>query len=122
MIKKILDLHKIAVQRADKKKLVLAVAHDLHSLDAVYKAYKKGIIIPILVGDSSKIYKLSNEHKFDLKDFEIINERDKKEAVKIAVNMIRNGKADILMKGNVGTAILLKGILNDNWGLKTGNL
>ena len=122
MIKKISDLYKIAEQRKDTKKLVLAVAHDLHSLDAVYKAARKNIIVPVLVGDAAELDKLAEEHGFDLTGFEIIDEKDKKEAVRIAVTMVRENKADILMKGNVGTATLLRGILNDKWGLKTGNL
>ncbi len=57
MLKKISDLYKLIEKQTKKKKLVLAVAHDLHSLDAVYKAVKNNIIQAILVGDKSKIIK-----------------------------------------------------------------
>ena len=122
MIKRISDLYKIAEQRTDTKKLVLAVAHDNHALEAVYKASQKNIIIPILVGDKSEITKIAEKNNFDLSKIEIIDEKDSKEAVKKSVSLVREGKADILMKGNVATAILLKGVLNDEYGLKTGNL
>ena len=50
--------------------------------------------------------------------FEIINETDDAEAVAKAVKLVHYGEADILMKGNVGTATLLKGVLNKEWGLR----
>lgn len=122
MIKKISDLYKIAEQKIEKKKLVLAVAHDEHSLEAVYKATKLNLINPILVGSEKDIIKIAKNNNFDLTGFNIVDEENKVEAVKKSVSMVRSGHADILMKGNVGTAILLKGVLNDEYGLKTGNL
>jgi len=122
MLKKISDLYSKSKNKTVSKKLVLASAADEHSLDAVFAAKKENIIEPILVGDKKKITKICKEKFYNLEGIELIDIKDNKEAVKISVQLVRNKKADIIMKGNVPTAILLKGVLNDEYGLKSGNL
>jgi len=122
MITKISDLYSLIEKQTTIKKLVLAVAQDEHALDAAYKAWQKKIVIPTLVGDKEQIIKIAINNNYDLSNIEIIHETNPNEAVKIAVSLVREKKADILMKGNVSTAGLLKGVLNEEWGLKTGNL
>jgi len=53
---------------------------------------------------------------------EIIDEPNLSESVAKAVKLVHFGDADILMKGNVGTAILLRGILNKQWGLRQNEI
>ncbi len=43
-------------------------------------------------------------------------------SAEVAVKMVSDKKADVLMKGLLGTATLLKAVLNKEWGLRTGNL
>jgi len=122
MLKKISELYDRIQVKEVNKKLVLASAADYHSLDAVFEAKKRNIIEPILIGDKNEIKTICNNNAFDLNNIELIHTKDKTEAVKLSIQLIRHGKADILMKGNVKTATLLKGVLNDDWGMKTGNL
>jgi len=122
MLKTISELYQKSNEKTGAKKLVLASAADDHSLDAVYKAKEQNIIQPIFAGDKDDIKKLCDENGYKLDGIELIHTKTKKEAVAKSVQLVREGKADILMKGNVGTATLLRGILNDVWGLKTGNL
>ena len=122
MLKKISELYDKIQAKEGIKRLVLAAAADDHSLDAVFKAKAEKIIEPILVGDKDEIKRLCDSNGYDLKNIELIHASNKSEAVKKSIQLIKSGGADILMKGNVGTAILLKGVLNDDWGLKTGNL
>jgi len=119
MLKKLSDLHDIVRKKQQAKRLVLAVAHDEHSLEAVNAAAKKKYIEAILVGDAAEIKNIAEKNKkIDLNQFEIINETNPSEAVAKAVKLVHYGEADILMKGNVGTATLLKGVLNKEWGLR----
>ncbi len=122
MPKKISDIYKLAENQTKTKRLALAVAQDEHALDAVFEAKEKQIIEPILVGDKEKIEQIALKNDINLSGVEIIDIPDKKEAVKRAILLVRENKADILMKGNVATGILLKGVLNETYGLKTGNL
>ena len=121
MINKLSELQDVAKENG-KKTLVLAAAHDEHSLEAVCNAYKKGIVNAILVGDEEKIRKFAGQLSLDLNGLNIINEPDNLKAVEIAVKKVNRGESQILMKGNVGTALLLKGVLNKDWGLRKGDL
>jgi phosphate butyryltransferase len=100
----------------------VAAAQDQHSLGAVIKGWKENIVDPILVGDKEKIQNICAENNYDITGLRIIHEPDIQMAVEIAVKLVNNGQGDILMKGKVGTSILLKEVLNKEWGLRTGKL
>jgi phosphate butyryltransferase len=119
MLKKLSEIHELVKQKNQTKRLVVAVAQDEHSLEAVSIAAKKKYIEPILVGDAEEIKRIAEKHKkIDLNLFSIIHEPNVQEAVAKAVKLVHYGEADILMKGNVGTSTLLKGVLNKEWGLR----
>ncbi len=115
-LNKISDLEALALKNKPKK-LVLAAAGDEHSIDAVLKAYKMGVIEPILVGRKEDIYAMASDCK-DLDKIEIYDLHEDQEIVKKAVELVVNNQADILMKGKVTTAQLLKGVLNKEYGIK----
>jgi phosphate butyryltransferase len=119
MLQKLAELHDIVKKQKQPKRLVVAGAQDEHSLEAVSAAVKKNYIEAILVGDAEKIREIAAKHKkLDISKMHIINEPNVQEAVAKAVKLVHYGEADILMKGNVGTAVLLKGVLNKEWGLR----
>ncbi len=121
MLKSLSDLHKLAKANT-KKKLVLAAAHDENSISAVINAWKNGLIDVILVGDEKKINEIAKKNSYDLSSFEIINEPDVDKAAAISVKAVSEKRADILMKGNLGTANLLRAVLNKEYGLRSGEL
>lgn len=121
MLTKISQLHDLA-KNTSKKKLVLAAAHDDNALEAVNNAYNAGIIDAILVGNEEKIKAIASLKSFDITKYRIINEADVDKAAAIAVKLVRDKEADVLMKGNLGTANLLKAVLNKEWGLRSGEL
>jgi phosphate butyryltransferase len=121
MLKKLEDLRSI-VANEPVKKLVLAAAQDQHSLSAVLRAAKDGVIEPILIGDQEAIQNISISNGYDITGLRIIHEADMDKAVEMAVKMVSSKQADVLMKGKVGTSTLLKCVLNKEWGLRTGNL
>lgn len=121
VLKNLGDLNRL-IPVGKKKKLVLAASQDQHSLGAVLKAWKTDIIDPILVGDRQAIERICEESHYDIYGVTIINEPDPDKATEKAVRMTSSGEADILMKGKIGTSTLLKGVLNKEWGLRTGNL
>ena len=121
VLKNLNDLKRI-VEGVPRKKLVLAAAQDQHSLGAVVRAWKDNIIEPILIGDKEGIQNICISYNYDIADLRIIDEPDTEMSVEMAVRMISSKEADILMKGKVGSSILLKCVLNKEWGLRTGNL
>ncbi|MFW5644526.1 MAG: bifunctional enoyl-CoA hydratase/phosphate acetyltransferase [Bacteroidota bacterium] len=112
----------IAARRPGRK-IAVAAAHDEHVLKAIKKAFEMKLITPLLIGDRPEIRKIAASVGLDIEDNTIINEPDPVKACKTAVQEIRNGKAEILMKGMVATAPLLKAVLDKEEGLrKRGNL
>jgi phosphate butyryltransferase len=87
-------------------------------LEAVCKAYKLGLAIPVLCGDRNKILDISAHHSIDIEKFEIINTADAKQSAKKAVSLVREGKAGVLMKGNLQTVELLREVLHKEEGLR----
>jgi phosphate butyryltransferase len=102
--------------------MALAVAQDPQALDAAYKATKAGYINAILIGDKPQILQIAQQKAYDLSGFDIIHEEDTNWAVEKAVRLVSQGKASILMKGNVSTGTLLRAVLNKDWGLRAGAL
>jgi phosphate butyryltransferase len=121
VLRKLEDLKGI-VANEPKKKLVLAAAQDQHSLSAVLRAWKDGIIEPILIGDKEAIQNISVANGYNIAGLRIIHEPETDMSVEMAVKMVSSKQAEILMKGKVGTSTLLKCVLNKEWGLRTGNL
>lgn len=117
-MKKLEELREIIKKQGVKKKLVLAVAQDEHSLGAVSEAVKDGLIDAILVGKKSEVELIAQKQAIDISKMQIIDEADENKAVEIAVKLIGDRKADVLMKGNVASSTLLKGVLNKEWGLR----
>ncbi len=122
MFRTLADLQKVIEDKKERKRLVLAVSQDSQSLGAIHNAYKTGVIEPILIGSKPKTEQLISEAGYDFSDVLMIHESNPEKAVEKAVRMVNNNEADILMKGKVGTPVLLKAVLNKEWGLRTGRL
>lgn len=100
------------------RRIAVAAAGDLPVLQAVAAAHKEGIAQPILCGDIEKIDGAARLHNIDISAFEIIEAEDDLTAVSIAVSLVREGRADLLMKGLVQTSDLLRAVLNQETGLR----
>lgn len=100
------------------RRLAVAAADDISVLKSIQLAFNEKIIIPILIGNKEKIIEICSQLNFNINGFEVINEPDSEISAQIAVSKVKQGKADILMKGLVGTAPLLKAILNKENGLR----
>jgi phosphate butyryltransferase len=104
------------------KRLVVACAEDDAVLKAVQKASKEGFITPILIGDKQKIINLCNILDINVLNVEIINEPEPALTACKAVALINAGKADILMKGLLSTAMLLKAVITKDNGLRKAQI
>ena len=110
------------VKDKQRRKIVVAAAGDHHVLEAISNAVKEGIVEPILIGDTEKIKRIAKEINFKLEGIEIFEEKDNYEASLMATRMIGEGKAEILMKGLVSSGVLLKAVLNKDYGLRKGSV
>lgn len=121
MIKTFDDLLSVARERGPKI-VAVAVAQDTDVLMAVEGARTQGIVEAILVGDLEEIQARAKEVNLDLAPYEIIDIKDMAEASLKAVELVSSGKAHMVMKGLVDTAVILKAVLNKEVGLRTGNV
>ncbi|MDO4368552.1 MAG: phosphate acyltransferase [Bacteroidales bacterium] len=100
-----------------KKKLVAAWAVDDHTITAVSLAIKAGIVDGILVGDEKMINQVCTQENIDPSIFTIIPNDNELKSIAQAVEMVKNGDGDILMKGLCSTDKYMRGILNKEKGL-----
>lgn len=122
MLTKLSQLKDLVDRDHKPKKMVLAASEDAHSLCAVVEAAKQKIVRPILVGDKEKTQGMADILNLDISKFELIHANNPIEAVQQSVKLVHDGKADVLMKGKVGTSDMLKAVLNKDYGLRTGQL
>jgi phosphate acetyltransferase len=98
-----------------------AVAHpcETTALAGPIEAAEKGLIKPILVGPAAKIRALAKEHRLKLGDIEIVDTPHSHESAAQAVQLVREGKAELLMKGSLHTDELLGAVIARETGLRT---
>lgn len=98
--------------RGSRKRMVAAWGVDSHTIAAASKAIDLGLADVILVGDETLIAKACNEEGVDVQKFTIVHNPNELQAVAQAVQMIREGQGDFLMKGLCSTDKFLRAILN----------
>jgi len=103
-------------------RMAVAMAADEHTLQAVFEARSKGIIIPVLVGDAKMLSSLLARMGEQVPQSDIYDETDGAKACVKAVSLVRNGKAEFLMKGKFDTKVLLKAVVDKEHGLGQGRL
>ena len=99
------------------KTIALCGAHENIALEAVVRAKRKGFINAILLGDEEKIIDLLAHMEEDPAEYQIIHAPRGKSAAMKAVQSVRDGRADILMKGLLQSAEFLTPIMMPSTGL-----
>ena len=103
--------------RGARKRMVAAWGVDSHTIAAAGKAVDLGLADVTLVGDEVLIAQACKEEGVDMSKFDIVHNPVELAAVAQAVQMIRDGQADFLMKGLCSTDKFLRAILNKETGL-----
>ncbi len=109
---------------ANAKRVAAAKAIVVHpcdetSLRGAVEAAKAGIIKPILVGPAAKINNVAREHNLDIGKFEQVDVADSDAAASKAVELIRAGQGELLMKGSLHTDELMRPVTASATGLRT---
>ena len=99
-----------------------AVAHpcEATALSGAVEAFQRGLIVPLLVGPAASIAKTAASAGIDLKKLEIIDVPHSHAAAEKAVALVREGRAEILMKGSLHTDELMGAVVSREGGLRTG--
>jgi len=104
------------------KRMAVAAAGEEHTLEAVLHARKEGVAKPILVGDKTEILRILETMGERVPEDDIYDISDPQEAAEMAVALVREGKADFLMKGYLDTGVILKAVVNKEKGLGKGGV
>ncbi|MDF2874685.1 MAG: pta 1 [Sporomusa sp.] len=121
MIKKFEEIIQTA-QVKGPQTIAVAVAQDLEVLLAVRNAKDMGVAEAILVGNEAEIRQIAQANLIEIDQFKIIDQKDNVAACRTAVQLVCRGEAQVVMKGLVDTAIILKAVLDKETGLRTENV
>lgn len=121
------DIHhgnyeKLIRHAATFEPMTTAVAHpcDATSLRGALDAARAKLVIPILVGPTARIKAIAEAEDLDLTGLEIVDTPHSVASAACAVELVRNGRAALLMKGSLHTDELLGAITARETGLRTG--
>lgn len=106
-----------ALRAKAKKRIIGAWAVDDHTITAISKAVELGIVEGTLVGDKDKIEAVCKAEGLDINKLTVIDNKVELAAIAQAVEMVKNGEGDILMKGLCSTDKYMRAILNKEKGL-----
>lgn len=105
---------KASLGQQEKRTAAVVCAHDETTLKALERCREQ--VNAVLIGDEKKIRELT-----DL-PYEIIPEEDMLTAAHKGVGLVREGRADFLLKGKLDTSLILKAVVHKEHGLRTGRL
>ena len=92
---------------------------DETSLRGACEAAELGIIVPILVGPLAKITAVAKQHGIDIARYELVDAPHSEAAAAKAVELIRQSKGELLMKGSLHTDELIREVTAGTTGLRT---
>jgi len=108
-----------AIQEHPRQTVAVAVAQSATVLEAVKEAQERDIADPLLVGDAAQIEALAAEAGMDLAGVEVIDEPNDLQAAEAATLAVREGRAQLLMKGHIHTDDFLRAVLDKETGLRS---
>ena len=110
MVEKVLLIKK-------KHRIAVAWAQDTNTICAIKLAVSNGFIEAIMIGRPDKINEVCKNNNINPGIFTIISSENEALASETAINLVRSGDADIVMKGLVGTDVFLKAVMDKTTGL-----
>jgi phosphate acetyltransferase len=92
---------------------------DETSLRGAVDAAEAGIIKPVLVGPAAKIANVARQFKLDIARYEVVDASHGDAAAALGVQLIHEGKGELLMKGSLHTDELMREVTSAKTGLRT---
>ena len=113
--------HKLIATAQKHQPVKVAVAHpcDQVSLESVVEAAKLKLVEPILVGPQERIREVAAQHGLDISSFEIVDAEYSQDSAAKAVELVREGRAEALMKGSLHTDEIMSAVVKRDTGLRT---
>lgn len=122
MLNTISAIVQAAAAAPETRVIAAAAAHDKDVLEAVAAARKAGIARAVLTGSGAKIREILLELGENPEDYSIREAESDTQCAALAVEAVRQGHANFLMKGLLGTGDLMRAVIDRETGLRTGRL
>lgn len=107
----------------ENKIVAVAAAEDEEVIEAVSLAISRDLATFQLYGNDQEIKALLVKKGLEKNEsIKVIHANTRERAAELAVKAVSSLDADVLMKGNISTSVLLKAVLNKDFGLRTGNV
>jgi len=121
MIEKHQRYQRLITRAKNLEQMITAVAHpcDQSSLEGAINAAEMGLIRPILIGPKAKIAGVAQAFNLDISPYECVDVPHSHAAAAKAVEMVREGRAEALMKGSLHTDELMGAVVQRETGLRT---
>lgn len=117
MIRTLAQMTEEVLKLGKKYRIAVAWAQDINTIAAIAKAVENGFVEALLIGNPDEIKKVCNSAGIDIRKFVLIDAENEVKACAEVVRMAKNGEADIVMKGLVGTDKFLKAVMDKEKGL-----
>ena len=92
-------------------------AGEIFPMESVHKAVQHNLINPTFIGDENEIKKYADKLKWNISNYQIINEKDEDSTAPIAAKLASEDKVKIIVKGHIHTDILIKAVLKRDLNL-----
>lgn len=116
------DFLEIVKKKSVVKNVAVPGAADDHVLEAVFEGEKLGLVKAILIDKEDAVKKVLEELGKNPADYEIINAETPEECGQIAVDLVKEGKANVILKGLLETKDVLKPVVNKETGIGLGGV
>ena len=113
------DLVQKVKEDPQKRRLIAVAANDRHCIEAVVEARDGGLIEPVLIGDAARMKEILAELGTAIDEMYDIPDVDA--AAAFAVQLVNEGRGDIILKGKLETKEILRPVVNRETGLSNGN-
>lgn len=109
---RLLGCHRVAV----------VSAHDPDALAALKEAEELGLVEPFLLGNRAKIMEMAGSIGYRIKEDAVEDIPDSGRAAQRALELVRAGRAQLIMKGKINTSELIRAVLDKEKGIRTSRL
>lgn len=103
-------------------RVILAGSDGENMIRGIFQAQESGFVQPVLVGDRARTISLLEQLGLEKEPYTMVDVAPGHNVTQEAIDIIRNGDGDILMRGNIGTRQFLMPVLDRNNGLRTDRL
>jgi phosphate butyryltransferase len=108
--------------RTRKKHIVVVYPNNEETFSAITAAVGMGLGTFTLIGDAKMIDRFLSKEEVRSEDIAVVDAPNVLTALRAAIDLVREGKGDILMKGGIDTSTMMKAVLQEHSGIRTSRL